>query len=220
MLSEEKTSYRVLAFDDHPVVLEGIRHLMERQPNVQCVGITTHAQLTSLLQSDSQFDLFILDLELPDSDGFDVLKAIRQHSPEGAILIYTMHEEPWILARLTRLSIQGVVSKTQPVSRLTEAVAVIRAGGTYYNEAFLEQLSIADTKQTHTELSMGLPFQLSEREQQVLERLSRGRSTNEIAEELFLSANTIGTYRLRLMRKFDAHNVAQLIAKARKFLEA
>ena len=218
-MSQPSDPYRILAFDDHPMVLEGIRHLLSRQPDVLCEGITTHAQLSELLQSDCQFDLFILDLELPDADGFDVLKAIRQHCPDAAILIYTMHEEPWLLARLTRLSIQGVVSKSHPVSRLTEAVAAIRAGGTYYNEAFLEQLKIADAKQPSAELSMGRPFQLSEREQQVLERLSRGLSTNEIARELFLSANTIGTYRLRLMRKFDAHNVAQLIAKARKFLE-
>ena len=219
-MSQPQPPYRILALDDHPMVLEGIRHLLSQTADILCEGVTNHQQLTQLLQAGQQFDLFILDLELPDADGFEVLKSIRQHCPDTAILIYTMHEEPWMLARLARLDIQGVVSKSHPVSRLTDAVEAIHQGDTYYNEAFLEQLNIlTDGHQDKADVSMGSFFHLSEREQQVLEYLSRGLSTSEIAAKLFLSPNTIGTYRLRLMRKFDAHNVAQLISKARRFLE-
>jgi two-component system response regulator EvgA len=201
-------------------VLEGVQYLLQKQSGVVCTGITTIEELLERLQKGERFHLFILDLELPDSDGFGAFSIIREQCPEASILIYTMHEEPWMLARLARLDIQGVVSKSHPVSRLTDAVETIRQGDTYYNEAFLEQLNIlTDGHQDKADVSMGSFFHLSEREQQVLEYLSRGLSTSEIAAKLFLSPNTIGTYRLRLMRKFDAHNVAQLISKTRRFLE-
>lgn len=218
-MKTSEATYRIVALDDHPMVLEGIGHILKATPHSDFHPVTSSAQLQTLLDDGSRFDLFILDLELPDADGFDVLKTIRRHCPDAAILIYTMHEEPWVLARLACLDIQGVVSKGQPVGKLTEAVATIREGSTYYNQAFLEQLQIVMEKGGSTDLTPNASFQLSERELQVLRCISRGLSNKETAAELFISTNTVGTYRLRLMRKFDAHNVAQLIAKGRRFLE-
>ncbi len=213
------TPYRILALDDHPMVLEGITHLLSTDPSIEVEGVTSSVQLFSILDSGQLFNLFILDLELPDTDGFEVLKLIRKYVPDTAILIYTMHEEPWILARLAHLDIQGVVSKSKPVSTLKEAVNAIRLGDTYYDDAFLEQLEIAMERGDSSQLQLGPAFQLSDRELQVLRYINQGLTTPEISKALFLSPNTVGTYRLRLMRKFDAHNVAQLIFKARKFLE-
>ncbi|MBQ3630373.1 MAG: response regulator transcription factor [Prevotella sp.] len=216
-MQQPEKLYRIIALDDHPMVLEGISHILTAMPNVTVEGVTSQRQLLEQLEGGRQFDLFILDLELSDADGFDVLKAIRHHAPDTAVLIYTMHEEPWILARLARLDIQGVVSKSNPVGKLSEAVAVIRDGGTYYNEALMQQLAILTDNNTDV-MKSSPAFQLSEREQQVLQCISEGMTTPEISDRLFISTNTVGTYRLRLMKKFDAHNVAQLIAKAQRFL--
>ncbi len=212
-------TYHILALDDHPMVLEGITHLLSATPPYHVEGTTSSKELFALLEGGNQFDLFILDLELPDANGFEVLKTIRQQCPNAAILIYTMHEEPWILARLARLSIQGVVSKNCPVGTLVEAISVIREGDTYYNEAFLRQLELLSDEKPSDKMASSPVFQLSEREQQVLQCISEGMTTSEIADRLFLSTNTIGTYRHRLMTKFDAHNVIQLISKGRKYLD-
>ena len=212
------TTYRILALDDHPMVLEGIKHMLSTIPDAEVQGMAESSQLISLITEGQHFDLFILDLELPDVDGFEVLKIIRQSCPEAAFLIYTMHEEPWILARLARLDIQGVVSKNRPVSTLIEAVKAIREGGTYYNDAFIQQLELLTREQPADTMKSSPAFQLSEREQQVLQCISKGMTTPEISERLFISKNTVGTYRHRLMTKFEAHNVAQLIAKAQRFL--
>ena len=210
--------YHILALDDHPMVLEGMTNLLS-DDSTRVQGVTTSAQLFTLLDGGQRFDLFILDLELPGVDGFEALKAIREQCPDAAILIYTMHEEPWILARLARLDIQGVVSKNRPVSTLVEAIAAIRKGDTYYNEAFLHQLELYTATPVADTLKGSPAFQLSARERQVLQCICQGMTTPEIADLLFLSANTVGTYRHRLMAKFGAHNVAQLMAKARKFME-
>lgn len=211
------TPYRILALDDHPMVLEGIKHMLSTIPDMEVQGLAESSQLIDLIGAGQRFDLFILDLELPDVDGFEVLKTIHQSCPEAAFLIYTMHEEPWILARLARLDIQGVVSKNRPVSALLEAVKAIREGGTYYNDAFIQQLQLLASDDDKTKGSP-VAFQLSERELQVLQCICKGMTTPEISDRLFISKNTVGTYRHRLMTKFEAHNVAQLIAKAQRFL--
>lgn len=212
----DRKDYRILALDDHPMVTEGISHLLSSY-TVTTANMTADA--LALLQRGRQFDMFILDLELPDADGFKVLTALRQHCPAAAILIYTMHEEPWILARLASLDIQGVVSKALPVSRLQEAVEAIRCGGTCFDEAFTQQLRQLMNGESKLTYLPGSPFTLSEREQQVLQCIVEGLSTTEISQRLFISENTVGTHRRHLMTKFDAHNVAQLISKARRFID-
>lgn len=217
-MQAQQPQYRILALDDHPMVLEGITHLLEADGSNTVQGVGSSAELFEQLSGGHRFDLFILDLELPDVDGFEALKTIRRQCPKAAILIYTMHEEPWVLARLARLDIQGVVSKNRPVSTLVEAIDAIRQGETYYNEAFLQQLELLTSEQPVDPMKSSPAFQLSEREQQVLRCISEGMTTPEIADRLFLSTNTVGTYRHRLMTKFKAHNVAQLITKAQRFL--
>lgn len=217
MNQDPKQSYYILALDDHPMVLEGISHIL----SAYTITATTQSQeMIALLEQGKVFQLFILDLELPDADGFEALKSIRQYCPQTAILIYTMHEEPWILARLARLDIQGVVSKAQPVSRLSEAVETIRQGGTFFDESFTRQLEKLSAGTGKIPYQPGPAFQLSDREQQILQCLAEGLTTTEIANRLFISENTVGTYRHRLLSRFGVHNVVQLISKAQKYLEA
>ena len=212
------SSYTILVLDDHPVVLEGIKRLLSAEPDMQVEGVTHSSQLFRLLEQGRRFQLFILDLELPDIDGFEAMATIRSHCPEAAILIYTMHEEPWILARLARLNIQGVVSKSSAVDELSKAVEAIRNGQNYYNETFVELLAQLQQQGASDDVP-GPTFSLSDREQEVLRCISEGLTTNEIAERLFISQNTVGTYRRRLMTKLNAHNVAQLIANGRKYID-
>ncbi len=209
--------YRILALDDHPVVLEGITHLLSSLTDTSCQGFTDIGTLTETLYNKGECHLLILDLELPDSDGFQVIKDVRKRCGDVSILIYTMHEEPWLLAKLARLDIQGVVSKNHPTADLVEAVNAIREGDTYFCEAFLEQLKQVQTKKDV--LKSSPPFKLSEREREVLVLIKEGLMTSQIAEKLFLSENTIGTYRHRLMKKFGTHSATELVAAARKFLE-
>ena len=216
-MPQTEIEYKILALDDHPVVLEGLIHLLTSMPNTTCQGITNIDMLTDTLYGNGEFDLLILDLELPNIDGFEVIKDVRERWGQVAILIYTMHEEPWLLARLARLDIQGVVSKNRPISDLVEAVDTIRQGGTSFSEAFLEQLKQVQTK--NDVLKSSPPFTLPEGEMKVLQCLSKGMKTKEIAEALYLSENTVGTYRHRLMVRFGVHNVVQLLAAARKYLE-
>jgi len=200
--------YNILAVDDHPVVLEGIRMVVSRIDGVYCMGLTSVEALRQTLP-DETYDMYILDLEFPDADGFCVINSIRREKPGSRILIYTMHEEPWVLARLTDLGIDGVVSKHADTGELFEAVKKVKDGGTFFNEEFLELAKKGEPVPS----SNGNAFKLSDREREVLRCLAHGMKTAEIADSLCLSSNTIQTYRKRLMAKLDARNVAELVVK-------
>lgn len=219
MPQTESNTYRIIALDDHPMVIEGISHILATLDGVSHQGTTNAKEMMALLTRGQCFDLFILDLELPDADGFEAIKRIREKCPDAGILIYTMHEEPWIIARLASLDIQGVVSKSRPVSRLLEAIRAIREGDTFFDGHFMQLLShyAADNDQVASGASPA--FTLSDREQEVLRCIARGLTTEQIAATLYISKNTVGTYRRRLMTKFGAHNVAQLIGKARAYID-
>ena len=121
-----------------------------------------------------------------------------------------MHEEPWVISKLSHLKIHGAVSKNSSLQELDTAIKEIKKGHKYFCKAF-------------SELDQTLPAsicrapELSKREKEVLNYLSEGFSTPEIAERMFLSTNTIQTYRKRLMEKLEARNVAELVSKGKEY---
>lgn len=147
----------------------------------------------------------IIDLELPEINGFQLIHLLQEQMPDCKILIYTMHEEPWVIAKLAEEEISGAVSKNASTSELKQAINQIRLGHKYFSEVF----SILHKKQINIDLHK-IP-ELSKREKEVLTYLSEGLSTSEISDLLCLSTNTIQTYRKRLMEKLEAKNVAELV---------
>lgn len=208
-------NYEILAIDDHPVVLEGIKKIASMCSNVSCDGITEVEMLESSFSSRPPYDMYILDLEFPKADGFSILRTLRERTLDSRILIYTMHEEPWILANLIDADIDGLVSKNADLSELQKAISALREGDTYFNETFLEM--IENGKDFYVEQGIEGP-KLSDRERCVLKYICKGFNNKEIAEMIYLSIDTIKTYRKRLMLKFGAKNAADLAFKGKDFI--
>ena len=99
----------ILVVDDHPIVLEGIKKIASALEGVKCDGIMEVEQLEHYFSARSPYNMYILDLEFPQADGFSVLRMLRDKAPDSRILIYTMHEEPWMLAKLIDADIDGLV---------------------------------------------------------------------------------------------------------------
>lgn len=175
---------------------------------VTCKGATCAKDVEQLTLKE-RFDLCIIDLELPDMNGFQLISHLHSRIPECGILIYTMHEEPWIIAKLSTLNINGAVSKNASTSELRDAISTLKNGTRYFSNVFSEL-----DKEKQNTLPHALP-ELSRREKEVLAYLSQGLSTSEISQLLFLSINTIQTYRKRLMEKLEAKNVAELVYKGK-----
>lgn len=203
-----KKTYKLLVVDDHPIVAEGIVALASRQENVVCRSADCLETLKQVADTE-HFDLCIIDLELPEANGFQAIQYLHSQIPECRILIYTMHEEPWTVARLSEAAIDGAVSKNANIGELDAAIRQIRAGGRYFSRAF------AELQQDELKHAMHKVPVLSKREKEVLTCLSQGLSTAQIAQTLFLSPNTVQTYRKRLLEKLEARNVAELVCKGK-----
>ena len=189
-MKPNKETYRILVIDDHPIVAEGIIALASQLEGVTCKGATCAKDVEQLTLKE-RFDLCIIDLELPDMNGFQLISHLHSQIPECGILIYTMHEEPWIIAKLSTLNINGAVSKNASTSELRDAISTLKNGTRYFSNVFSEL-----DKEKQNTLPYALP-ELSRREKEVLAYLSQGLSTSEISQLLFLSINTIQTYRKR-----------------------
>lgn len=207
--------YEILIIDDHPIVLEGIIKVASMLKDVRCEGINEVEKIESRFSTHLPYDLYILDLNFPKADGFSVIRLLREKAPNSRILIYTMHEEPWILAKLINSDIDGLLSKNADLSELQDAICALREGETYFNGTFLEVMQ--NGKDFYVDSEKGT-IHLSAREEEVLAYVVKGFSNKQISEFLFLSENTVKTYRKRLMLKIGAKNAADLVHKGKNFI--
>lgn len=112
---------KILLVDDHTLILQGIKHVVSQMPEIEKVYTASSGAEAMLLIAMQPFDIYLLDVELPDTNGFELIETILQKHPEARILINTMHEEIWILKRLTKASISGAILKSADINELTLA---------------------------------------------------------------------------------------------------
>ncbi len=187
---------RVLVLDDHPIVLRGIENVVLEGENVACTALTSLPAASGC----ERYDLCILDLGLCGAHPGAAIDRLRLMWPGCRVLVYTMHEEPWMAAELEELGVEGIVSKHSPLDELRHAIAELRKGGTYCDPVF-------------TRLKAA-PVRLTSREKEVLALMLDGRNGPEIASALNISIDTVKTHRRSLMSKFAVKTSAGLVSKA------
>lgn len=200
---------RILLVDDHDLVLQGLKRIVECSlPEIKNVCTASSGQEALLLIASQRFNLFVLDMELPDISGMDIIVRIREKDPQARIIVNTMHEEIWFIKNLIQCSVDGILFKSIDSTKIAEAIRRVLDGETYYCPYaghVRAQMKRSDE---------GRREELTLRELDVLKRISEGKNTQEIAQELCVSTNTVDTHRRHLMDKLDARNVADLIMTA------
>ena len=200
---------RILLVDDHDLVLQGLKRIVECSlPEIKNVCTASSGQEALLLIASQRFNLFVLDMELPDISGMDIIVRIREKDPQARIIVNTMHEEIWFIKNLIQCSVDGILFKSIDSTKIAEAIRRVLDGETYYCP-YAEHVR-AQMKRSEE----GRREELALRELDVLKRISEGKNTQEIAQELCVSTNTVDTHRRHLMDKLDARNVADLIMTA------
>lgn len=192
--------------DDHPVVRQGIRKILDGEADISLAGeAATFQELLGLLD-DKAPDVLVLDITLPGSSGLDVLKELKAQYPDIKVLILTIHKEEHFALRTLKAGADGFLNKMSVSDELVQALRKIAGGGKYVSTRVAELLAAG-----LDERSSGMSHEnLSDREFQVLLRISRGMKLNDIAEELCLSPKTIGTYRERLLEKMNMRTNTEL----------
>ena len=197
----------VLVADDHQQILESIQHTLKSFPKVGMVDLSCDGLSAYTKASNRQYDVYIIDLRLPQIDGFTLIHQIRKANPAAKIIINTMCDELWDAKRILELDVDAIVIKSSSLSHLKDAIDAVLTGEKYACPKF---------RQLEKQQNAGAYLNLSKREIEVLHAIAEGWTTDDISEQYNLSENTVESIRKRLMLKMDARNMAQLINKAHK----
>jgi DNA-binding NarL/FixJ family response regulator len=210
--------YRILVADDHPVVRRGLRVLLESEPGLEvCCEASTGVETLDYVKKEKP-DLVILDLTMPEMNGLEVARAIRQESPKTDILVLSMHFSDEIAREVLRSGALGYVLKSDADAELLAAVARVRSGQPYFTsklaatmaQNFMEAPGTAPAEtEGGPEGSANSP--LTQRELEVVRLLARGNSNKQVAAALKVSTRTVESHRNHIMRKMRFTSFSELI---------
>ena len=194
----------ILVVDDHPIVLAGLRALISQDGLYNKTWGASDLQSAKEIINLENIDIAIIDLELSEDNGLELIKQLQHNHPKTKIVVYTMHQEVWTIRQLMSEDVDAIVLKGDNTQELLTALHKIEDGKGYYSQQFVRLISQQNTKQAN----------LSSREMEVLECISDGHTTNAIAQELNISTNTVEFHRHNLMNKLHVNNVALMVKKA------
>lgn len=197
---------RVLIVDDHEVVRDGVKRLIEEQPGAISYGEAGTPEQAVQMALTSDWDAVVLDLSFAGKSGLEILKELKQVRPRMPVLVLTMHSEAQYARRAFKAGAAGFITKDSPRAELAKAIQKVLEGGKYLSPEFAERLIVdlergGDRPPDET---------LSDREFQVMRLIASGKTLSEIASLLSLSDKTISTYRARLMEKMGMRTNAEL----------
>ena len=204
---------RVLLVDDHAVVRTGFRLLLQARPDVAVVGEAESGEAACQRYVELSPDVVVMDIAMPGMGGIEALRRIRAHDPQARVLALSAHDDPMHARRALREGALGFLSKRSAPEALLEAVAGIGAGQRYIDPRVAQRLALEDIEGTESS-----PIKrLSEREFDVFIRLARGASVQRIADELRLSASTVGTHLYNVKQKLGVSNQSELTLLAIRY---
>jgi DNA-binding NarL/FixJ family response regulator len=198
---------RVLIADDHEVVAEGLRHLVEAERDIQVVACVADGRAAVQQARDTQPDVVLMDLSMPELNGADATRAILERDPRCRVIVLSMYSQREYVRRALKAGAAGYVVKRSAAKEVVEAIRAVHAGQRYLSPRVADVVldDYTDEKQDDP-LS-----RLSAREREVLQLLAEGRTGAQIAERLSLSQKTVETYRARLVEKLGIRDLAGLV---------
>jgi DNA-binding NarL/FixJ family response regulator len=198
---------KVVLADDHHVVREGFRRIVEDAGDMKVVAEAADGREAIEQVKKTAPDVAVIDISMPGTDGLEVISQLRYSHPELPILILTMHDEEQYVVRAISAGAMGYVTKRVAPEQLVEAIRKVHAGRRYITDSVAEMLALRMTRGAGGTSPLD---NLSDREIQVLRRLAIGHTNREIAETYHISVKTVDTYRLRLLQKLNLRNNAEL----------
>ncbi len=199
---------RVSLADDHQILREGLRALLNGQKDMRVVAEAGTGAEVLRLASEVPLDVAVLDLGMPDMNGLDVIREIRQRGLPIKIVVLSMHSGREFVTQAMELGSDGYVPKSSAHVDLIQAIRVVHSGQRFLHP--VAATAMVD-KMVNDQLIAKMLHSLSEREQEVLKLTALGFTSREIGKQLSLSPKTIDTYRERLMEKLDLHHRADIV---------
>jgi DNA-binding NarL/FixJ family response regulator len=206
------SNVRILLADDHAMLRDGVRMVLEAHPGFEVVGAADNGQDAVRLAEELQPDIAVLDVAMPEINGLEATRAIREACPNTAIVILSMHEGEEYLREALRAGASGYVLKRAAAKELVGAIQAVRRGESYLDPALTRTLISDYVRQV--ERSDETPDSLTDRELEVLTLVAEGMTNRQIALKLNISIKTVQTHRANLMDKLNLHDRTELVRYA------
>ena len=201
---------KLLIADDHPMVRAGLRELLKEDRSITEVGEAASGNETLERLRERRWDLLILDINMPDRSGLDILKHVRSGFPDTRVLVISAYPERQYARNVLRAGASGYLAKDTASEELMRAVRMVIQGRRYVSASLAELLG----NDLDVDAQQPIHSQLSEREFQIFCKIAVGKSVSGIAEELCLSVKTVSTYRSRVLEKMSFSSNADITSYA------
>ena len=208
------TVITVVLADDHPIVRQGLRHLLESDPEFQVVGEAGDGLEALHMIETLKPNILVVDMMMPGLNGLEVLRQFKKISPTTRAIVLSMQSANAYVVEALNLGAEGYVLKDTGPSELVNAIHAVTQGQRYLSEKLVERLEINGRRVDDAPLDA---YQtLTSREREILQLIAEGKSSTEVGEILAISPRTVEVHRSKLMKKLALHNMADLIRYAIK----
>ena len=200
---------KVFIADDHQIVRQGLRTLLEREPDLEVVAEAENGRSTVRLARERHPEVIIMDVAMPDLNGIEATRQIISEMPKVKVIALSMYADRRFVANMLKAGASGYLLKDCASEELVRAIRVVMAHKTFLSPGVAD-IVVKDYVQAPLGREASVFSILSNREREVLQLMAEGKSTNQIAECLHVSVKTVETHRQQMMQKLKMHSVAEL----------
>lgn len=208
--TKDHEEFKVFLVDDHPIVRDGLKTLIERRDDLFVCGEAEDAKGALKAIKQTEPDLVITDITLKDSDGLELTKDIKAHYPDMPIIVLSIHEESTYCERALRAGAQGYLMKEVVSANVIDAIRAVLAGEMYISDTMSKRFLHKMVGGKKAEIQSPIES-LSDRELEIFKLIGQGFKASQIAERLHLSVKTVETYRARIKEKLDLADASELL---------
>lgn len=212
---------RIVLADDHVLVRDGIKSLLEEQPGMEVVDEASDGKEAIKILEKSLPDLLIVDIRMPEMNGIEVVKKIRENRWDVRTLVLSMHDSEEYVVKSVQAGADGYLLKGSSKDEFLKALHKVAGGGKYFSgdisAILIDNFTDGKPAQKEKKIQAEDPFNLTKREKQILKLVLQGKSNKEIGKDLNISKRTAEVHRFNLMKKLDVKNLIELTNKARKY---
>lgn len=202
---------RVLVADDHAIVREGLCIMLASQPDMEVAGKAANGREAIQVVDEHDPDVAVIDISMPELNGIDAIQQMLPRHPSLKVIVLSIHETKPYVYRALKAGARGYLIKETAGLEVVDAVRAVYRGERYLSQRIADLLMGVSFRQLETSVEESPLEALSPREREILQLVAEGKTSQQIAERLFISPKTVDTYRSRLMRKIGVEDMAGLV---------
>jgi DNA-binding NarL/FixJ family response regulator len=202
---------RVLVADDHAIIREGLGVMLGNQPDMEVVGVAADGREAIRLVDEQEPDVAIIDISMPELNGIEAIQQLLPRHPHMKVIVLSIHATKPYVYRSLKAGAKGYLLKETAGLEVVQAVRAVVRGERYLSQRIADLLTDVSFRDVEPSMQSSPLEQLSPREREILQLVAEGKTSQEIAERLYISPKTVDTYRSRLMHKIGVEDMAGLI---------